>query len=41
MNALSKEENITMIVATHDKEIIPFADLILNLSDGRINGDKE
>jgi len=40
MNALSKEEKITMIVATHDKEIIPFADLILHLSDGRIKGEE-
>ncbi|WP_051958141.1 ABC transporter ATP-binding protein [Desulfobacter vibrioformis] len=41
MHALSKEEKITMIVATHDKEIIPFADLILHLSDGRIKGENE
>jgi putative ABC transport system ATP-binding protein len=41
MHELSKEENITMIVATHDKEIIPFADLILHLSDGRIKGETE
>lgn len=41
MNALSKEEKTTMIVATHDKEIIPFADLILHLSDGRIKGEEE
>ncbi|WP_020589663.1 ABC transporter ATP-binding protein [Desulfobacter curvatus] len=41
MNALSKEEKITMIVATHDKEIIPFADLILHLSDGRITGENQ
>ncbi len=40
MNALSKEEKITMIVATHDKEIIPFADLILHLSDGQIKGEE-
>ncbi|WP_320044593.1 ABC transporter ATP-binding protein [uncultured Desulfobacter sp.] len=41
MNALSKEEKITIIVATHDKEIIPFADFILHLSDGRIKGENE
>lgn len=41
MNVLSKEEKITMIVATHDKEIIPFADLILHLSDGWIKGEEE
>ena len=41
MRKLSKEEDITMIVATHDQGIFPFADRIWHLSDGKIKGEQK
>jgi ABC-type lipoprotein export system ATPase subunit len=32
------EHNSTIIVSTHDNEIIKYADRTLNLTDGRITG---
>ncbi len=36
LHDLNRDENITHILATHDREIIKNSDLILNLVDGRI-----
>jgi len=39
MYRVGKEHNSTIIVSTHDNEIIKYADRAIHLTDGRITGD--
>ena len=40
MYRIGVEHNSTIIVSTHDNEIIKYADRTLHLNDGKIEGNK-
>jgi putative ABC transport system ATP-binding protein len=39
MQKMAKEENITILMVTHDNRILDVADRIINLVDGNLESD--